>query len=65
MIYSLANLAQSIGISLIWGEATENSAEFYQTILKHTEITDHFFISDSTFERCLARFEAIKSTEDS
>jgi hypothetical protein len=63
MIYSLANLAREIGVSLIWGEATENSAEFYRNILKNPAISDHFFISGSTFERCIARFEAVKVTE--
>jgi hypothetical protein len=63
MIYSLTNLAQEIGVSLIWGEATENSAEFYRNILKNPAISDHFFISGPTFQRCLARFEAVKITE--
>ena len=63
MIYSLTNLAREMGVSMIWGEATENSAEFYRNILKDPSISDHFFISGSTFERCLARYEAVKISE--
>jgi hypothetical protein len=63
MIYSLAHLARELGITLIWGEATENSAAFYQTVLNVSNVTDHFFIFGATFEHCLLQFNSMKSAE--
>ena len=36
----------------IWGEATANSAPFYERILGADRILDHFFITGETMERC-------------
>src|SRR5204863_1635882 len=33
IIYSLVGLADALGIGTIWGEATENSAAFYERVL--------------------------------
>lgn len=56
MFYSVVKLADEIGVHTVWGEATENSAPFYQKLLGVPEITDHFFISGEVFEHCLRGF---------
>jgi hypothetical protein len=44
MLQGLAIVAREIKCSLIWGEATELSAPFYEKILGTTGIRDHFFL---------------------
>jgi hypothetical protein len=65
MIYSLAHLAETIGIRMIWGEATENSAAFYERVLGTRNISDHFFIAGPVFEHCLEHFRSMQSAEAS
>ena len=52
MIYSLVGLADALGIRTIWGEATKNSARFYEKILSLPKVSDHFFVQGATMERC-------------
>jgi len=53
MFYSLVKLADEMGVQTVWGEATENSAPFYQKLLGMPDITDHFFITGKIFRHCL------------
>jgi hypothetical protein len=52
LVYGLAEIANQLGIELIWGEATADSASFYSHILSGRNVEDHFFIK----KRTLARF---------
>jgi hypothetical protein len=52
MIYSLVRLADALGIDTIWGEATKNSAPFYEKVLNLQKVTDHFFVQGATMEYC-------------
>lgn len=56
MIYSLVRLADALGITTIWGEATKNSAAFYEKVLNLPEVTDHFFVHGETMEHCLQQY---------
>ena len=56
MFYSLVKLAAETGIHTVWGEATENSAPFYQKLLGVAQVTDHFFITGASFRHCLHGF---------
>jgi len=53
MFYSLVKLADMLRVETVWGEATENSAPFYQKLLGLPRVTDHFFITGQVFEHCL------------
>jgi hypothetical protein len=53
MIYGIVNLADDLGVRVVWGEATVNSARFYEKVLQLTGVTDHFFIEGETFAHCL------------
>ena len=57
MLYSVIQLADTVGVKTVWGEATENSAPFYAKALALQNITDHFFITGETFLHCLRQFE--------
>ena len=48
----LIQIADDLGIETIWGEATVNSAPFYERILGAERIFDQFTISGETMERC-------------
>ena len=56
MIYSLVGLADAVGIRTIWGEATKNSAPFYEKVLNLPKVTDHFFVQGETMEHCRKQF---------
>jgi len=57
IIYSLVRLADELRISTIWGEATRNSAPFYQRVLNLPEVTDHFFVQGETMEHCRLQYQ--------
>ena len=57
MFYSLVKIAEQLGVQTVWGEATENSAAFYQKLLGIPRVTDHFFITGKLFEHCLFGFD--------
>lgn len=48
----LIQIADDLGIEIIWGEATANSARFYERILGVERIFDQFTISGEARERC-------------
>jgi hypothetical protein len=48
----LIQIADELQIQIIWGEATVNSAPFYEKILGAERIYDQFVISGETMERC-------------
>lgn len=56
LLYSLAELAGTLGAPLIWGEATAYSAPFYAKALGVPGIQDHFFIRDAILEDCRRKF---------
>lgn len=58
MFYSLVRLADQLGVALIWGEATVNSATFYTRSLGQP-VTDHFFIEGETKAHLRREYEAM------
>jgi hypothetical protein len=56
LLFGLVELARSLGISLIWGEATAHSAPFYSHVLATPDIQDHFFIRDDVLVHCCREF---------
>src|SRR2546421_10465228 len=44
ILFSLSDLADSLDIEMIWGEATANSARFYEKVLKIRPVKDLFMI---------------------
>ena len=51
ILFSLANLADSLGTDTIWGEATASSAPFYEKVLQIRPVKDLFVIHRETMER--------------
>lgn len=51
MLLSLAEAARRLAIPLIWGEATDLSASFYEKILVGQRVQDHFFINGAALNR--------------
>lgn len=56
IIYSLAELAGSVGVPLIWGEATAHSAPFHMKTCRISKVQDHFFIQKKALEYCRRQF---------
>src|SRR2546430_13598659 len=50
LFYGLIQIADTLGIEMIWGEATANSAPFYERILGAERILDQFHIHGETLE---------------
>jgi hypothetical protein len=48
----LIRIADRLGIEMIWGEATVNSAPFYEKILGAEVVFDQFHIQGETMNRC-------------
>jgi hypothetical protein len=48
ILFSLANIADSLGIETIWGEATASSAPFYEKVLRIRPVKDLFIIPRAT-----------------
>ena len=57
----LIQIADRLGIAIIWGEATLNSAPFYERILGAEHIYDQFVISGENMERCRRQLGRIHS----
>lgn len=57
MFYSLVKFAEEMEVRTVWGEATENSAPFYEKLLGLARVTDHFFITGQVFQHCLREFD--------
>ena len=51
VLYSLTNLADSLDMETIWGEATASSAPFYEKVLQIRPVKDLFIIHRETMER--------------
>jgi hypothetical protein len=60
MLFTLICLADELGCPTVWGEATENSAPFYEKVLGIPRVGDHFIITGKIMERCRAQFEEMK-----
>jgi hypothetical protein len=56
LVYGMAEIANNLGVEVIWGEATANSAPFYSHILFGPAIKDHFFIEKPTLVKCGKEF---------
>jgi len=52
LFHGLIQIADALGIEMIWGEATVNSAPFYEKILGSERIYDQFSITGETMDRC-------------
>ena len=48
ILFSLTNLAEALGMEMIWGEATASSAPFYEKILQSSPVQDLFIIRGET-----------------
>jgi len=59
MLYSLVQTANNIGVTTVWGEATKNSAKFYEKTLAVQIVADHFFIRGRTRQHCLRQFQLV------
>jgi len=60
ILYSLVAMADALGIRTIWGEATRNSAPFYQRVLGLRRVTDYFFIEERTMDHCRRQSQNLK-----
>lgn len=56
LVYSLAFLARALEVPLIWGEATEFSAPFYQHVFGLPIVSDHFFVDEDALKIGADRF---------
>jgi hypothetical protein len=61
MLYSLIRIADEIKSHTVWGEATANSAPFYEKVLGIPKVGDHFFITGRTMDHCREQFQVLKS----
>jgi hypothetical protein len=52
ILYQLVQLADEFHIRCVWGEATVNSAGFYERALGIKPVSDHFFIEDEVMAHC-------------
>ena len=50
ILFSLTNIADSLGVDTIWGEATASSAPFYEKVLRIRPVKDLFIINRETME---------------
>ena len=55
----LVRLADELKVPVIWGEATRNSAPFYEKVLNLPRVTDHFFVHGETMEYCRQQYERV------
>jgi hypothetical protein len=53
ILASLVGLADSLGMEMLWGEATGSSAPFYEKVLKTKPIEDFFIIRRKAMQRIL------------
>ena len=50
VLFSLTNIAKTLGIDTIWGEATASSAAFYEKVLRIHPVKDLFIMNRATME---------------
>ena len=58
VFFSLAGLADSLGVSMLWGEATASSAPFCEKVLQSGPVEDLFVIRDQTLHKISAAYFA-------
>src|SRR3989440_5121466 len=51
ILFSLSDLADALGMEMIWGETTASSARFYERALRFRSVQDLFIIHRDTMER--------------
>lgn len=61
MMYGLVRLANALGIPRIWGEATVNSAAFYERLLAVRPVRDLFVIEAPEMTAIIRRQENVRS----
>jgi hypothetical protein len=60
IIYSLVELADLLQIKLIWGEATRNSAPFYEKILNLKNVADQFHVGAEAMDFCREQLNRLR-----
>jgi hypothetical protein len=63
MLQGLALVASAIQSALVWGEATELSAPFYEKVLGIRKVKDHFFIRPSILQKLQDDAARVSQTE--
>jgi len=56
ILFSLAGIADSLGMETIWGEATASSARFYERALRLRSVQDLFIIRQDKMRRFRERY---------
>ena len=59
VVFGLVQLAKALGVSRIWGEATRNSAAFYEKLLAVSPVQDLFIIEEPEMAAITKRQEKI------
>lgn len=62
MFFGLIRLAEMLKVGTVWGEATKNSAAFYEKALGLSSVKDHFFIRGEAMDFCLRQYAAMHRT---
>jgi N-acetylglutamate synthase-like GNAT family acetyltransferase len=62
IVYSLVELADELGIKLIWGEATRNSAPFYEKILNLKAVADQFQVGSEAMDFCRSQLKRLQQS---
>ena len=62
MFLGLIRLALMLKVGTVWGEATKNSATFYEKALGLSSVKDHFFIRGETMDSCLRQYAGTHPT---
>jgi hypothetical protein len=63
LFHGLIQLADALEIETIWGEATANSAPFYQKILGAESIRDQFVMAGETLAHCRRQLDRLHSSQ--
>ncbi len=61
MFFGLIRLAEMLKVGTVWGEATKNSAGFYEKTLGLSSVKDHFFIRGETMEFCRLQYASLRT----
>lgn len=49
----VVGLADALGIQMVWGECTKNSAAFHAKVLDLLKVTDHCLVRGEAMAHCL------------
>ena len=60
LFHGLIQIADDLGIGMIWGEATANSASFYEKILGAESVLDQFHIHGETMNHSQVRLHLVR-----